>query len=45
MDQNQEEGWEVQDGSTRIRKVVNSGHILTEVEGEGEGSLRVNKGL
>lgn len=27
LDQNQEEGWEVQDGSTRIRKVVNSGYI------------------
>jgi len=25
LDQNQEEGWEVQDGSTRVRRVVNSG--------------------
>jgi len=25
LDLNQEEGWEVQDGSTRVRRVVNSG--------------------
>ncbi len=32
-DQNQEEGWEVQDGSTRVRRVVNSGQPLTVEEG------------
>lgn len=34
-DQIQEEGWEVQDGSTRVRKVVNSGATLMVAAGGG----------
>lgn len=34
LTQSQEEGWEVQDGSTRLRRVVNSGlPIITGEEG------------
>lgn len=35
LDGNQEEGREVQDGSRRVRRVVNSGFTLAEVE-EGQ---------
>lgn len=35
----------MQDGSTRIRKVVNSEHTLTEVEGGAKGGVRVGEGF
>lgn len=41
-DQIQEEGWEVQDGSTRVRRVVNSGETLTVAEGGRSGRRRGN---
>lgn len=41
-DQIHEEGWEVQDGSTRVRRVVNSGGTLLVVEGGTSGRRRGN---
>lgn len=45
-DQIQEEGWEVQDGSTRVRRVVNSGQMLpVEEGGKEEGGLGGDLGM